>query len=210
MISQTMRRFLWMTPVLLIVLVLSILRWGGYLLIAGDEIPAGSDAAVVLQGSYVGESVRIPGAIRLLQDGGASRVLLSIDNATVWGERIPPLARRFLQTRYGDEIASRIDFCETGPEVNSTADEARALTECMRARGWRSIVVVTSNYHTRRAGIIWRRVIREQKLPVKLSMEGVEDPEFTPAGWWRQRQYAKTWLLETTKLLWTIFVPGGS
>jgi uncharacterized SAM-binding protein YcdF (DUF218 family) len=70
--------------------------------------------------------------------------------------------------------------------------------------------VVTSNYHTRRAGIIWRRVIREQKLPVKLSMEGVEDPEFTPAGWWRQRQYAKTWLLETTKLLWTIFVPGGS
>lgn len=210
MINRRIRALSWATPLLLPALVLALLHWGGYLLVAPDQVPNKVDAAVVLQGSYLGESVRIPEGIRLLREGTADRVLLSIDNGRIWGEPLPPMARRFLQSRFGDRVSDRVEFCETGPEVNSTADEARVLTKCIQNRGWHKIVVVTSGYHTRRAGITWRRVLREQNAALEVSMHGVEDPEYSAERWWRERIYVKTWLLEMTKLLWTIFVPGGS
>jgi uncharacterized SAM-binding protein YcdF (DUF218 family) len=210
MINRKIRILLWAAPLLLLFSVFALLHWGGYLLIAPDQVPNKVEAAVVLQGSFLGESVRIPEGIRLLQEGTADRVLLSMDNGTIWGEPLPPMARRFLQSRFGARVSDRVEFCETGPEVNSTGDEARALVKCIQDRGWQRVLVVTSNYHTRRAGITWRKVLHQQNASLEISMHGVEDPEYSPQRWWRERTYAKTWLLEMTKLLWTVFVPGGS
>ena len=146
----------------------------------------------------------------MLQQGATSRVLLSIQSGQIWGEDVPPMARRFLQLRFGAAVSDRIDFCETGPEVNSTADEARVLAKCISDHGWHSVVVVTSDYHTRRAGMTWKRVLREKRFALDIAIDGVADPEYSPSGWWRERTYAKTWLLEFTKLCWTTFVPWGS
>jgi hypothetical protein len=30
----------------------------------------------------------------------------------------------------------------------------------------------------------------------------VPDPEFQARGWWRTRLYAKTWFMESLKLIW--------
>jgi hypothetical protein len=62
---------------------------------------------------------------------------------------------------------------------------------------------VTSNSHSRRAAIVWRRAIRQEDPSVQLWIVGVADPEFQPQGWWRERLYAKTWLMEFIKLAWT-------
>jgi uncharacterized SAM-binding protein YcdF (DUF218 family) len=185
-------------------LLLALLRWGGYLLIANDPLPTHVEAAIVLQGSIVGEKARIAGAMQLLQRGEAGRVLLSVPKESYWGEAIPPVARRYIERSYGDDIAARVDFCETGPDVNSTGQEARALSPCIQEHDWHSIAVVTSNYHTRRAGILWRSVLRKYQPWVHVSVCGVPDPEFQPRGWWRKRLYAKTWLLEFAKLVWTL------
>ncbi len=186
-----------------VVLVLCLLRWGGQLLISADPLPAHVDAAVVLQGSILGEKARLAGAMSLLQQGIPSRVLLSVPKESYWGASIPPMARGYLEKNYGSDAASRVDFCETGADVNSTEQEARALDGCIRERGWQSVAVITSDYHTRRAGTIWRRMLKRENSSLRLWVHGVNDPEFQPQGWWRKRVYAKTWLLELSKLIWT-------
>jgi uncharacterized SAM-binding protein YcdF (DUF218 family) len=184
---------------------LCLLRWGGDLLIASDPAPQHVDAAVVLQGSIAAEKVRIAGAANLLQQGIADRVLLSLPKESYWGQSIPPVARAYLERTYGNDLAARVDFCETGEDVNSTVQEAQVLLPCIQQHHWHSVVIVTSNYHTRRAGKLWRRVT-EPDENIHIWIEGVADPEFRQP-WWRHRQSAKTWVTESMKLVWTIL--GG-
>ncbi|MGA9981508.1 MAG: YdcF family protein [Candidatus Sulfotelmatobacter sp.] len=187
-------------------IVISLLRWGGYVLIASDSLPPHVDAAVVLQGSIAGEIARIAGAMRLLQQGGVGRVLLSVPQQSYWGEPIAPMARRYLERNYGEELASRVDFCQTGPDVNSTEDEAHTLGRCIQQHGWQDVAIVTSDYHTRRAGMLWRKILPKEDPTAHLWVYGVSDPEFEAHGWWRTRLYAKTWFMESLKLIWaTLF-----
>jgi uncharacterized SAM-binding protein YcdF (DUF218 family) len=188
-----------------ILIAICLLRWGGDLLIASDPAPQHVDAAVVLQGSIIGEKVRIADAATLLQQGIADRVLLSLPKESYWGQSIPPVARSYLQRTYGNDLAARVDFCETSEDVNSTVQEAQALLPCIQQHHWHSIMIVTSNYHTRRAGMLWGRIIRSDP-DVHLWVEGVPDPEFQQP-WWRHRRSAKTWVTETAKLIWTLL--GG-
>jgi uncharacterized SAM-binding protein YcdF (DUF218 family) len=200
--SKSSRRWALWFLLLLLGFLFGMLRWGGYLLTASDPLPAHVDAAVVLQGSTVGETARLSGAMNLLQRGVADRILLSIPKESYWGEPMMPAVRNYIARNYDSERAANVDFCETGPDVNSTAQEAIAVNDCIRSHDWKSIMVVTSNYHTRRAGMIWRAVLRKQGSPVHLWIHGVPDPEFHPQGWWRERLSAKTWFLEVSKLIW--------
>ncbi len=185
----------------LVLIVLAILQWGGYLLVSTDTVPPRADGAIVLQGSPVSEDARIAGAVRLLQHNVVDRILLSIPETGYWGQSLPSLVRAYLQKQYGDEIADRFEFCETGPSVDSTEQEAQAVMPCIQKRQWQSIVVVTSNFHSRRAGIIWRRTWKA-KSSIVIGVDGVADPSFSPDGWWRHRMYAKTWFFESIKLAW--------
>ncbi len=186
-----------------IILVLILLRWGGYLLISDDPLPPHVDSAVVLQGSIPGERARLAGAMRLLQQGATNRILVSVPRESYWGQAMPPIAYAYIEKIYGHETASHIDFCETD-DVDSTEEEAQVLVKCINDHGWRSIAVVTSDYHTRRTGIIWRRMLGSQHSSLHVLIHAVPDPEFHAARWWRERRSAKTWILEGTKLVWTL------
>ncbi len=188
-----------------IVIAVCLLRWGGDLLISSDPEPQHVEAAIVLQGSITAEKVRIAGAINLLQRGIADRVLLSVPRESYWGQSIPPAARSYLERSYGNDLAARVDFCETSADVDSTAQEAKALSPCIQEHHWRSVVIVTSDYHTRRAGMLWKRM-NHSNPKIHIWVEGVADPEFQQP-WWRHRQSAKTWLMETSKLVWSVL--GG-
>jgi uncharacterized SAM-binding protein YcdF (DUF218 family) len=183
-----------------------LLRWGGDLLIANDPPPGHVDAAIALQGSMVAEKARIAGAMNLVRQGVADRGLLSVPQESYWGQSIPPVARGYLERNYGSDVAARVDFCETSADVNSTKEEAEALGSCIREHHWQSIVIVTSNYHTRRARMTWRRVASHDGNNIHLRVVGVTDPEFQQP-WWRHRQSAKIWLMETSKLVWALL--GG-
>lgn len=192
--------------VALVLIALVLLQWGSGLLTAVDPMPAHVDAAVALQGSIVAQKARIAGAMDFLQRGIAERVLIGVPKESYWGQSIPPVARAYLQRTYGDDLASRVDFCETSAEVNSTAEEAEATMNCIRAHNWHSIAIVTSDYHTRRAGILWRRTIHRDESTVHVWLESVADPQFQKP-WWRHRSAAKIWLGESSKLIWTLL--GG-
>lgn len=186
------------------VLVLCFLHWGGYLLVAADLLPDHVDAAVVLQGSMASEKARMAAAMALLQQGSADRVALSVPKESYWGEEIPPIARQYLEKSYGAELAGRVDFCETGADVNSTEQEEEALSTCIQEHRWTTIALVTSNYDSRRAGMIWRKTLAKRDPSIHLSVDGVADPAYQPRGWWRQRLYAQIWFLEFTKLVWAL------
>jgi hypothetical protein len=196
-------RWLLVAPV---VIAMSLLFWGGNLLITHEARAGHVDAAVVLQGSIAAEKARIARAMDLLQRDVADRVLMSVPQESYWGQPVQPPARSFLERTYGPGLAARVEFCETNMEVNSTKEEAQVLSACIRERHWQSIVIVTSDYHTRRAGILWRRISRhDPKIP--LWVEGVATAEFH-RPWWRYRQSAKIWVMESAKLFWVTF--GGS
>jgi uncharacterized SAM-binding protein YcdF (DUF218 family) len=177
------------------------LRWGGDLLVAPDPLPAGADALVVLSGSVRGERARREEALRRLEEGRAGHLVLSAPQVSYWGEWVPDLMRRYVQREYGNELADRVVLCPHN--ADSTLEEAQALRRCLEERRWRTLVVITSDYHTRRARRIWRQVFAEARPPVRIFVHGVADGDFEPGDWWRHRRYAKTFLAETTKLVWT-------
>lgn len=189
-----------------VIVVLCLLLWGDRLLIAADPTPAHVDAAIVLQGSIVAQKTRIAGAMSLLQRGIADRALVSVPKESYWGQSLPPVARAYLERNYGADLSARVDFCETSAQVSSTKQEAEAAMSCIHEHRWQSIAVVTSEYHTRRAGILWRKTVSRMEPGMLVVIASVADPEYQ-RPWWRHRQSAKIWLGESVKLAWTIL--GG-
>jgi uncharacterized SAM-binding protein YcdF (DUF218 family) len=69
-------------------------------------------------------------------------------------------------------------------DADNTREEAKVLAQLVKQRKWRSVIVVTSNYHTRRARYIFSHVFPED---VKIRISGARDGDFDPDGWWEKR-----------------------
>ncbi len=201
-LARRLQYALW-SVLVAVALLASLLRWGAYLLISDDPLPAHVDSTVVLQGSVLGQRARVAGAVRVLREGKTSRILVSVPRESYWGQAVAPIAYADIKNKYGEETVRHIDFCEID-DADSTEEEAAALADCIEKRGLNSIAVVTSDYHTRRAGIIWRRTLRQRHSTVHLWVHAVPDPEFHASRWWCERRSAKTWLFESTKLIWML------
>jgi len=180
------------------------MRWGSYILVTDGPLPPHGEVAIVLQGSILAQRARLAGAAQLLQNGTVMRILLSLPRESYWGQSLEPIAKSYIERTYGQLTAAHTLFCETGQEVNSTEQEAVVLAGCVKEQGWDSIILVTSDYHTRRSKMIWRRVLKRRSFPIEhLWVDGVKDKEFHRDGWWKDRLSAKIWVMECTKLLWT-------
>lgn len=69
--------------------------------------------------------------------------------------------------------------------VDNTAGEAQLVAALAKARGWRTLIVVTSKYHTRRTGFAFRRVL--EKSGVRIIVRATTYDRSDPARWWRKR-----------------------
>ena len=118
-----------------VIIILCVLHWGGSFLISYNPLPAHAQAAVVLQGSIVGEKARLDGALQLAAQGKVDRILVSVPHESYWGQSIPPVARQFIERNYGAALADRVDFCETGAGVDSTQQEAAVVIPCIQQQG---------------------------------------------------------------------------
>lgn len=83
--------------------------------------------------------------------------------------------------------------------VDNTAQEANLLRAMVRARGWRRVIVITSKYHTRRAGFAFRRGLEGTggQAIVRASRHDNSDP----ARWWRLRPDLRFVASEWQKLI---------
>jgi uncharacterized SAM-binding protein YcdF (DUF218 family) len=73
-------------------------------------------------------------------------------------------------------------------DADSTVEEARALTRIVKERKWHSVIVVTSNFHTRRARYVFRRVFPPG---VDVRIASARDGDFDPEHWWEKRKATK-------------------
>jgi len=185
-------------------LIAAFLHWGGYLVEASDSLPDHVDAAVVLQGPMASERARLSKAIAMLQQGSAERVAVSIPKQSQWGEEVAPVAQAYVQKTYGPELAGKLDFCETHADGVSAKDEALEVGQCIHEHRWNTISLVTSNYASRRVGMIWRTTLFKRDPSIRVAVDGVADPTYQAHGWWRQPLYAKVWFTEVTRLVGSV------
>jgi uncharacterized SAM-binding protein YcdF (DUF218 family) len=161
---------------------------GAYLVQAGP--PQKADAALVLAGDSWG--YRILTAAQLARDGFVPKVLVSGPDGN-YGLHECDLAIPFaVKHGYPESY-----FVHVEHSARSTVAEAKAVLPVIRQMGLKRIIVVTSNFHTRRAGRIFRRLAPDLTIMVVAA----PDKNFTADGWWHDREGQKTFLVEWEKTL---------
>lgn len=161
---------------------------GGYLIETQDPEPA--DIIVVLGGD--GSGLRALKGCRLLQQGLANEMWIS-GSPAFYGRGEGDLAIDFLKTK-GCPIEKMKGLLNP---VDSTRDEAIAIGRMMRERGFKKYLLVTTNYHTRRSG----RIFRLASPDLKCIVVSAGDEEFPPDHWWQVRHARKTFAYEWAKTI---------
>lgn len=87
-------------------------------------------------------------------------------------------------------------------DADSTRDEAEGLAKLAKQKKWSSAIVVTSNYHTRRARYIFRRVFPQG---VQVRMASARDGDFDPDTWWEKRKSTKLFMREILGMMMAIW-----
>jgi len=158
------------------------------------DAPQPSDVILVL----AGETDRRPArALQLLEQGYARRVVIDVPaEARIFGSTELQLAEKYVQ---GLPQAASIRICPI--EGLSTRDESHDAEKCLAGEGGSRILIVTSEFHTRRALSIFRHEVRGKSFSVAMARD---DAEFG-TRWWTHREWAKTCLGEWERLLWWSF-----
>ena len=81
--------------------------------------------------------------------------------------------------------------------ISSTDAEARYVGNYLKQQNIRKILLVTSNYHTRRAAY-W---FRKDNPRLDVCAIPAADPLFAPNAWWTYREGKKTFVLEWLKTI---------
>jgi len=175
-----------------IVLLAFLLLWlvaqsGGFLVV---DQPQKADAIVVLAGETEHRPAR---ALELLAQGYADRVVIDVPDARVYGSTYVELARAWASTL---PQAALVSICPI--HGLSTKAEAAESADCVHKVGARSILLVSSDYHTRRA----RSVFQCQLPQATIRVAAAYDPEQFGAPWWLHRRWAKTNVDEWLRLIW--------
>jgi len=159
---------------------------GSYLVQAGP--PEKADVALVLAGDNAGN--RILTAAELVRQGYVRKVVVS-GPGEVYGLHECDLAIPFaVKKGYPESYFEHAEHF-----AHSTAEEARAVLPKLRQEGDRRIIVVTSDYHTRRAG----KVFRAAAPDLTFFVVAAPDAYFSAGGWWHNREGQKTFLTEWEK-----------
>ena len=181
----------WLVPVVAAGIVLLAhpiwLRAPASFLVRAEE-PFQADVVVVLAGDYYGD--RILRAAGLVRQGFAPKILVSGPEG-FFGDYECDLAIRFaVRNGYPEEW-----FVRLPNRANSTKEEAAAVVPELRRRNVHRFMLVTSDFHTRRAGGIYRSLAPDSDMRVVAA----PDRFFVVDGWWRSRQGQKRVVLEWTK-----------
>ena len=163
-----------------------LLRFAGEQLIEEDPLEK-SDAIVILSGDnfYADRATR---AAEVFRQGLAPVVVAS-------GVRLRPYAGISELTTH-DLIERGVPKEKIIPfphDADNSKEEAQALRKLLQQKNWKTVIVVTSNYHTRRAKYIVSKIFGDA---VTVRMASARDGDFDPANWYEQRKSIKRFVHE--------------
>ncbi len=167
----------------LVVLVVVLLSHAGSFLVVNAPEPA--DAALVLGGGA--DSARLWLAVKLQKQGYVGRILLAASaRQMIYGQSEADLAAEFLKRT----SPGLVEVCPTVQD--STYSEAADIKRCLEGLNISSVLIVTSDFHTRRALDTFRK-----RLPqYHWSVAAVSAPYHYADRWWKHRAWAKSVLYE--------------
>jgi uncharacterized SAM-binding protein YcdF (DUF218 family) len=165
----------------------------GAFLIRADP-PSHADYAVVLAGDAYGHRI-IQGA-ELVRQGFVRKALVSGPSG-YYGTVESEMAVNFaVKKGYPADY-----FIQFPHNALSTETEAQAVIPELRRLGAHSFLLVTSDYHTRRAGRYFRRVADGLDMRVVAA----PDEHFRWNSWWRDREARKIFYMEWSKTVASLF-----
>lgn len=167
---------------------------GGFWIV--DETPVPADAVVMLSDDNFNAD-RAARAAQLYKAGWAPRVVASGRYLRPYAS-IAELEEHDLADR-GVPMAAIVRFAH---HAENTKDEAAALAQLISSRGWKRILLVTSNYHTRRS-----RYLAEREFPpgTVLRVVAAPDSNYDPHSWWHTRNGLKIFSHECVGMLVSIW-----
>lgn len=175
-------------------------RAGAWL--ARDDKPEHADALVLLTG---GIADRVLQVADLYGEGVAPRVIIVTESMGAYSalkERGVEIIGNTVQIR--DALARLgipTDSVVILPgDARSTLNEAAAVSEFLRSdQRIDTLVLVSSSYHMRRAGMIFEAAFKEQGLEVTVLCSPSDYTNFMASGWWKHKEEIQKVLAETIK-----------
>jgi len=163
-------------------------RAGNFLVL---DAPRASDVILVLAGETNHRPER---ALQLLAQGFGRRIVLDVPtNSKIYEFTQIQMAEKYVRDL---PRATAVDICPI--QGLSTRDEAKDVERCLARTGEERVLIVTSDFHTRRALSIFRREIPGHNYAVAAS----RDEEQFGVRWWTHRQWAKTFIDEWLRVIW--------
>jgi uncharacterized SAM-binding protein YcdF (DUF218 family) len=147
-----------------------------------DETLDHADAVIVLSDDNF-YADRVTRAAELMREGKAPLVVAS-------GRRLRPYAgiAELMQHDLIERGVPKEKILSFPQDAQDTREEAEALRNLALEKKWTGVLVVTSNYHTRRARYIFRHVFPPG---VRVAVVSARDGDFDPQQWWEKRKSFK-------------------
>lgn len=161
----------------------------GWYLVRTDP-PEKADAIVVLAGDFTGGRIRK--AAELAQQGYAPKVLVSGPDGVYGGHESDLAVAYAVKIGFPEALFERVPH-----QARSTKEEAQFFIPLLRSKGIKHYILVTSNFHTRRAG----KLFRDEGKDLRVTVIAAPDPNFRPDAWWTNRESQKTTWYEWQKAL---------
>jgi uncharacterized SAM-binding protein YcdF (DUF218 family) len=172
-----------------------LLRWSADAWIVEDPLQR-SDAVLLLgdDNFYADRATR---AAELFRQGLAPLVVAS-------GRRLRPNAAtpELMEHDLIERGVPRDRIVRFVHDGDNTREEAEALTNLVESKRWKSVIVVTSNYRTRRTRYIFRHVL---PAIVRVEIASARDGDFDPANWYQKRNASKRFIGEVAGMLETMW-----
>jgi len=161
-----------------------------------DEPPETSDVIVVLSGDNY-DAERAARAASLFKSGMAPRVVATGRALRSYATTTDLMKRDLIE--HGVPETAIVPFTH---KADDTRDEAAVVSEFVASHGWKKILLVTSNYHTRRSQYIYEHTLpsNDQLLTV-----AAPDSDYDPNYWWKTRTGVKIFFHEFGGYLITLW-----
>jgi len=158
-----------------------------------NQTPVKADAVVILAGDWTGD--RLLKGAELVKNGYAPIALVS-GPLNIYG-----VIESDLAITYGvSKGYPRASFAAVQSSAFSTRDESWVFYDELKRRGIHHILLVTSNFHTHRAAILFRRRFGSE---IAITTVAAPSAYFHPDRWWKEREGQKVVFYEWSKMLAT-------
>lgn len=163
--------------------------------LAVKDHPDKTDIIIVLSGDVAGD--RVPRAVELFTKGYAEKVMM-IGSQIQWDTY-----EQEIMKRHAMYLGVPVDNIMAVDQGESTYAQAVRAVKIMKYNSFKSAIVVTSDYHTRRTRYVFNKVSSNEQLKfIFIPSDSLYTNLIRSSRLWKHSELFELLFYEYTKLLW--------